>query len=327
MTEQLRIVPPETAPFDRTRSLGGSDVAAVLGLSPWKEPLDCWREKVLHQTDDEKPVMALGKRFEAAVLCEYAVRRNASMRQPGPIVRDWRHASVDAIATVDGWSRVVEAKTVTFADEWGEDGSSHVPPHYEAQGLWYADIAEVDEVDFPILPWPSHPAVLRNLLGLTPTQVAAEVGIRIYTTRYSRVAADRVRSICEAFWKDHVLAEVPPEPRSPAAARRAWWTVAGKNAKATPRVLEILREYDFFRQAEAEAKDQKERRRWQLEQEVGLGTEQVVGPDGWPLATFATIAKKPHMVVPKPYRQLRTTKHFTKLQVANAAPATESLTP
>lgn len=30
---------------DRTKYLGGSDIGAILGLSPYKTPLDVWLEK------------------------------------------------------------------------------------------------------------------------------------------------------------------------------------------------------------------------------------------------------------------------------------------
>ena len=50
-------------------SIGGSEIAAILGLSPWRTALDVWREKVLGaEPQPDSPALALGRRFEAALL-------------------------------------------------------------------------------------------------------------------------------------------------------------------------------------------------------------------------------------------------------------------
>ena len=50
--------------IDRTTTIGGSDVAAILGLSPWRSPLDVWREKALGEPDDrDTPAMQAGGRM------------------------------------------------------------------------------------------------------------------------------------------------------------------------------------------------------------------------------------------------------------------------
>jgi hypothetical protein len=43
--------------IDRTKTIGGSDVAAILGLSPWRSPLDVWREKTLGEADQRDTLL------------------------------------------------------------------------------------------------------------------------------------------------------------------------------------------------------------------------------------------------------------------------------
>ena len=58
--------------IDRTKTIGGSDVAAILGLSPWRSPLDVWREKTLGEADQrDTPAMQAGVRFEPVILGRY----------------------------------------------------------------------------------------------------------------------------------------------------------------------------------------------------------------------------------------------------------------
>ena len=39
----------------RRQGIGGSDAAAIMGLNPWKTPMDIWLEKTGEFLDDEEP--------------------------------------------------------------------------------------------------------------------------------------------------------------------------------------------------------------------------------------------------------------------------------
>ena len=58
---------------DRTKFLGGSDAAAVLGISPWRTPLDLWRDKVQPAMPENADparmrVLERGKRMEPYIV-------------------------------------------------------------------------------------------------------------------------------------------------------------------------------------------------------------------------------------------------------------------
>ncbi|MFU7797208.1 YqaJ viral recombinase family protein, partial [Pseudomonas aeruginosa] len=58
--------------LDRTKYLGGSDVAGILGISPWRTPLDVYLDKVQPRTGPVDPakqkIFTRGQRMEPYVI-------------------------------------------------------------------------------------------------------------------------------------------------------------------------------------------------------------------------------------------------------------------
>ena len=76
---------------ERMAGIGGSDAAAVMGLSKWKTPLDVFLEKrgeIATDFVDSEP-MKWGRLLEPVVRQEYAERSGEVVRLvPNEIVRD-----------------------------------------------------------------------------------------------------------------------------------------------------------------------------------------------------------------------------------------------
>lgn len=133
---------PINANMDRTKYLGGSDVAAILGISPWRTPLDVYLDKVqprAEQPDQNKArLFARGKRMEPYVIDLLAEETGAVIVARGHRYIDrelpFIAAEIDA-ETLDGAN--VEIKTVSpfKAKEWGEQQSDEIPLHYAAQAM------------------------------------------------------------------------------------------------------------------------------------------------------------------------------------------------
>ena len=134
----------------RVSGIGGSDIAAILGISPWMSAFSLWHVKagsVPAEVLTDEPIY-WGKALEKVVLQrwreehpEYGAAnfQGYTWCDPG---QPWRHANPDFVATSPTRSQheVVEIKTSAFADEWGPSGSAIVPPWYLAQLLWYLDV-------------------------------------------------------------------------------------------------------------------------------------------------------------------------------------------
>lgn len=136
----------------RQSGVGGSDVAAILGISPWVSTFALWHAKagnIPAEVLTDEPVY-WGKALEKVVLArwreEHPEHGAANWQGYTWAARDqpWRHANPDFIATSPTRSQheIVEIKTAAYADEWGPSGSDIVPPWYLTQLLWYLDILD-----------------------------------------------------------------------------------------------------------------------------------------------------------------------------------------
>lgn len=139
----------------RYQGIGGSDTAAVFGISPWKTARDLYEEKVsgkgTESEEDGWVAKEIGKRLEELVvqifmkktgLKPYAVRK--MFRHP---LYPFMLANVDFFVEINGEIYIIECKT-SFSfhmEEWEDNG---IPRHYELQGRHYMAVTNVKGVIF-----------------------------------------------------------------------------------------------------------------------------------------------------------------------------------
>jgi putative phage-type endonuclease len=134
----------------RAHGLGGSEIPAVLGLSPFESRYSLWHRKAnLIGPIEESPEMEWGTRLEQAVADKFRdEHRDLHILKSGTyrhIERPWQIANPDGLSWhVDlGVSEdpvgLLEVKTSPFGDNWGEAGTDEIPVHVRAQVLWYLD--------------------------------------------------------------------------------------------------------------------------------------------------------------------------------------------
>lgn len=207
---------------DRRLFLGGSDAAAVMGLSPWKTPVELWRVKTgKHQPEGVDPAQlkrwARGHKLEPFIR-EMAIDKlrdeyglEVELLEVNQRYQDPEHpflaCEIDFELRVSGQVTIgdqlvvfdrehinADAKSVSgFArKKWGETDSEDVPIEYAAQfmfgmmvtGRRYCLVAALRSFDDVELFW---------------------------TVRDDEtIAAMRPKLV--SFWVDHVLADVPPDP-------------------------------------------------------------------------------------------------------------------
>jgi putative phage-type endonuclease len=269
--------------LDRTKSIGGSDVAAILGLSPWRTPLDVWREKALGELDARtSDAMEAGLRFEYPILMRFLddhvemSERQASITRKEPVVVGHRHASPDAILEQQGWQSLVEVKTTNSGDGWGRDGSGEIPAHYLPQVMHYLDVLELEDAYVPVLLWPSD---MRKIAGMTPAEAIRAVGLRTYRVQYQAGLAKQIREVVADFWEKHVVAMKPPEPRDLADAKRCAWAVAGKTVEADDELVELLEAREHYRTVIDDTEKLVEQAELQIRAKLG-DAEQALGSGG-----------------------------------------------
>lgn len=208
----------------RRAGLGGSDIAALLGISPWRSPLDLYLDKTGAGADDraDSEPMYWGRRLEDLVAHEWQERTGrkvqrvtAMMRHPDKpwmlanidraVVVDGSRARIDGAGCLRGAAGILECKTASAyaAADWrGPDGSDVLPVYYAAQCMWYLAVT-----------------------GLHVCEVAVLIGGQQYAMRRVERDDDTIRGLidrADEFWRGHVLAGVPPEPRDAADALKLW---------------------------------------------------------------------------------------------------------
>lgn len=129
---------------ERRRGVGGSDAAAVLGLSPYATPLTVWLEKtgqVIPEDISDKPAVYWGTALEP-IIAEEFVRHHQTwrVRRKNALLRSREHpfmqASLDREVTDErGRKGVLEIKTCGAhrKGDW-DDG---IPDYYMPQPIHY----------------------------------------------------------------------------------------------------------------------------------------------------------------------------------------------
>lgn len=190
----------------RRSGIGGSEVAALVGLSRWATPLDIWRRKVEGWETEDTPALRRGRILEPAVCQLYQEESGAlELRESGTL----RHlldplalATPDRIARFPGGERLLEAKTAhRFASaEWGEPGTDDIPAAYLAQVVWTLGVADLETADVAVL-------------------LGGELAI--YRVVYDAALDAHLHHAAARFWADYVLPKRPPPPD--ASSRYSEW--------------------------------------------------------------------------------------------------------
>lgn len=129
----------------RRNGIGGSDAAAVIGLSPYKTARDVYFEKLGREPEDNNTsgwvAMEVGKRLEDLVAAIFAKKTGFRIWQEKVMYRHplfpFMLADVDYFfETSDGTVGILECKTANIhtKEKWENDA---VPYHYEVQCRHY----------------------------------------------------------------------------------------------------------------------------------------------------------------------------------------------
>lgn len=123
----------------RKLGLGGSDMAAVLGLSPWRSPIDVWLDKTSDTVEEkESEPMYWGNVLEEVVTQEFAKRSGYKVRNNNFTLQSDEYPYL--LANIDreivGLDAGLECKTANAfkANEWDGD---NVPDAYYIQCQHY----------------------------------------------------------------------------------------------------------------------------------------------------------------------------------------------
>lgn len=137
---------------ERMKGIGGSEMAAILGLSPWQGPHDIWARKTGRMPEQEDTFrFKVGRLFEAPIAQLYCDREKVSLARIDGLIK---HPTAPIVGTPDrlivsGKNRGVEIKTSSpaFRHQWGEEYTDDVPAYYLIQCATYMMLTGMDEWD------------------------------------------------------------------------------------------------------------------------------------------------------------------------------------
>jgi predicted phage-related endonuclease len=222
---------------NRRKFLGGTDFAPVLGVSPWATRVDVWREKTGRAVRDESDlrrarILQRGKRLEPFIR-EMTIQK---LRDDGHdvelLAKNRRYVDpefhflsceIDFELLLDGEHVNADAKSVNAraARTWGEVGTEEVPIYYAAQFMGGLMVS---------------PGQRRRCLAAA---LRSFDDVDIYWTVRDEETIAAMRPRLVEFWREHVVADVPPEPQTIADVR-ALYPRAGGSIEATDEALAAL---------------------------------------------------------------------------------------
>ena len=227
-----------TAFLERRKSgIGGSDVAAVLGVSKWKTPYQLWLDKTSDKVEEkESDILHFGTVLEQVIADEYARRNNVKVLRRNQMFRHAEHPEL--IANIDRYivgGKILECKTCSAyaADKFGE-GGDEVPDEYLLQVQHYMHVTGY------------HSSDLAVLIGGNE--------YRQFSLTYDADLANYAAGRCVEFWRAYVLPHVPPPATANDDLASYYDAKAGATITATAEIAGLLEEYKRIKAVEKEAK-------------------------------------------------------------------------
>lgn len=218
---------------ERRTGIGGSDAAAVMGLSPFATPLTVWLDKTGRAgPKEETEAMRIGTELEDYVARSYAretgrrVQRFTRTLHDGCLLGNFDRLVVPEGAKVASHGGEVRTDTLLECKTASREWADGVPLHYQMQ--------------------------VQHYMGLAPTLEQADVAVlflgrkRFEMFRVPRDAAviARMREYITEWWERHVVRGEMPRPTCEADCRLAWArSNPGKTVTATEKQESLVEEY------------------------------------------------------------------------------------
>lgn len=194
----------------RQSGIGGSDIAAIIGVSPYATAYDIYQSKTQPVNEETNEFAYWGTVLEDTVAREFSKRSGLKIQNVNFLMRHpehrWAIANIDRaiinpaikgnVRFKDGkltTDQIVEIKTASeyVGKNWGLEESDEVPDQYQCQAQWY--------------------------MAVTDTQVC-HMAVLIGGNKYRQYKIERHQDFidylfaeAERFWINNVLAGVEPD--------------------------------------------------------------------------------------------------------------------
>lgn len=262
--------------MNRRDYIGSSDIAAVLGISPYCSPVELYlRKRGEADEQSDNPVLRRGRRLEPYVADMYADETGRILMPAVPVIgiEPWMRASPDRYSdSITDGLRVLEIKTANpfTRRDWGDAGTDQVPVYYTAQVQWQLMVTGYAKAD------------LAALIGLDD--------FRVYTIEADAEIQRSMLERAREFWA-RVQEGRPPEPHSPEDVAALFpqheaGAVVEANDVDLSQLAELRGVIQMIKEGEAREAELK------TALQMRLGAAEALTLDGIPLATWKTQDRK-----------------------------------
>ena len=180
--------------------VGGSEVAAICGLSPWRTAVDLYLDKTGRAPEADEPTeaMRLGTELEDYAARRYAEATGREVRNFGfMLTRGHALADLDRLVVPDGekiaaFHDEIRTDTLLECKTAGAFWEDEPPLHYQTQVQLYMELTGCRFADFAVV-------------FLAPRR-----DFRIYRVERDPEIGAALLARIEAFWRDFVEADTPP---------------------------------------------------------------------------------------------------------------------
>ena len=207
---------------ERQTGLGGSDLGAILGLNPYRTPYQTWLEKSGRSEPFTGNLQTrFGSYAEEFVAREYSDRTGRQVQRYNSLLRHPNApllGHIDRLVVPEGAKRAshqreirtdlgLEAKTAhalaaSRNGDWGEPGTDAVPASYLIQCQAYMLLTGCAHWDLAVL--------------------FGNSDFAIYHLHQDPELGEYIVDEASRWWRDYVVADVPPPPSSELEARQRW---------------------------------------------------------------------------------------------------------
>lgn len=300
----------------RRTGIGGSDVAAILGLSPYKTPLDVWNDKLgLFEDHEQSEAAYWGTTLEDTVAKEFQKRTGYKVQRVDHQFRDpdnsWMICNIDrAIINPKIASRVRplknEKEIQTYAELTGVERPINTDIAFEAKtastfmsSLWgpsqELEIQQHNiktEHEIPLyyetqVQW--YCGILK-LRGMFLGVLIGGADYRMYWIDARPDVFQVIKEKCSRFWNENVLKKIPPDPINIDDVLQLY----GKsNGKAVEAQGELAIDYGEYARIAGEIKElKKQQDALKTKIAISMKDNEILTLDGKKVLTYKTQTSK-----------------------------------
>ena len=282
---------------ERRRGVGASDVAGILGRSPWASPWSVWVDKVglaPLDADDATPSMqfgtdlepVIGRWFHRATGLHVHGEQTVIHHQSG---RPW-FATVDGFVFDDETGQIGDALGVFEAKYTADSPWPSVPDHYHLQAQWALYCSGLDAVWLAAMHLPF-----------------GRPDFRVYEIERDEELIDEISTAVDEWWTTYVEGQVPPPAdghRATTSALAAAWIDPFKvpAVDLTP-LQSTIAELAMLKDAERQLTGDIKRDENAIKAALGMFTEGIV--DGQLVVSWRQQTRAAYEVAESTFRVLR----------------------